>query len=87
MLSVSLRNVSEHDDMAKKKAAPPGPKTLFAVKGTDAWFEWLKEYAEFASVSAMSAIDLALKGQAKRDGFDKPMPRRIGKATGKGSDE
>lgn len=70
--------------MAKKKAPPPGPKTLFAVKGSDAWFGWLKRYADFAGVSAMSAIDLALKDKARRDGFAEPMPKRIGKASSGG---
>jgi hypothetical protein len=69
--------------MAKKKPGPKGPKTLFAVKGSEEWFDWLKRYADFAGVSAMTAIDLALKDKARRDGFSEPMPKRIGRASGK----
>lgn len=73
--------VAELDEMAKKKAsgdaAPKGQKTLFAVKGDEDWYEWLKQYADHVGVSAMVAIDLALKGQAKRDGFADPMPKRV----------
>ena len=64
--------------MAKKKA-PAAPKTLFAVKGTEEWFGWLKRYADHVGVPAMSAIDLALKDKAKRDGFAEAMPKRIGR--------
>ncbi len=56
-------------------------KTLFAVKGSEEWFEWLKQYADFAGVSMMSAIDLALKDKARRDGFPEAMPKRIARAS------
>ena len=59
--------------MARKKAGPipeaEQPKTLFAVKGTQAWHDWLKDYAEGQGVAVMTVIDHALREQAKRDGF------------------
>ncbi len=67
--------------MSKKKAGsiPEGeqPKTLFSIKGTQAWHEWLKEYAESRGMAVMAVIDHALREQAKKDGFPKPMPKRF----------
>jgi hypothetical protein len=82
-LDQSTTAVAERGPMAKKKAEPKGQKTLFAVKGSDEWFDWLKRYADSVGVSAMVAIDLALKDKAKRDGFPEPMPKRIGSASRK----
>jgi hypothetical protein len=48
-----------------------------ALKGDPAWLDWLKEYADFLGVQATTAIDLALRDQAKDDGFAKPMPKRM----------
>lgn len=70
-------------DMAKNKARQPEPepdepiKTLFAVKGRPVWFDWLREYAEFLGMPTTTTFDLALREQAKRDGFPKPMPKRM----------
>lgn len=72
-------------EMAKSRAdsgsqdAEDKPKTLFAVKGRPAWHAWLKEYAESIGMDAMGAIDNALRQQAKRDEFPKPMPKRMSK--------
>lgn len=67
--------------MAKsgKKTPEPEPaqKTLFSIKGDPAWFEWLKRYADFLGVAATTTIDLAVREQAKRDGFKEPMPKRL----------
>ncbi len=65
------------DPMARKKAEPEVPKTLFAVKGVESWFEWLKEFADSTGTTAMSAIDQALIERAQKLGF-RPMPRRMG---------
>lgn len=72
--------VLERDDMAKAKKGKPVPETpkpLFSVKGLPSWHAWLKEYARFLGLTATSAMDVALREQAKRDGFTKPMPPRF----------
>ena len=72
--------VAELEPMPKKSPEPDdAPKTLFAVKGRETWYEWLRGYAEFAGLNMMTVIDVALREQAKRDGYGKPMPKRMGK--------
>jgi hypothetical protein len=64
--------------MAKgKPKAPQVRKTLIALKGEPVWLEWLNAYADHLGISATTAIDLALRDQAKRDGFTEPMPKRF----------
>lgn len=53
--------------------------TLFAVKGTASWHEWLKQYVDSQGIGIMAAIDNALREAAKRDEFTKPMPKRSAK--------
>jgi hypothetical protein len=68
--------------MAKKKTTPPtreAQRTLISLKGDPAWLDWLKGYADSLGIQATTAIDLALREQAKRDGFGKPMPKRLPK--------
>jgi hypothetical protein len=72
--------VAESGGMAKKKAARREPqRTLVSLKGDPAWLEWLKDYADSLGVQTTTAIDLALRDQAKRDGFARPMPKRLPK--------
>jgi len=47
------------------------------VKGDPEWLEWLTRYAEWLGVGATTAIDISIREQAKRDGFDEPMPKRF----------
>lgn len=76
-------SVLESDEMAKARAGreepDDTPKTLFSVKGRPSWFAWLKEYADSIGMDAVGAIDNALRQQAKRDEFSKPMPKRMGR--------
>lgn len=51
-------------------------KTLFAVKGSQAWHRWLKEFSDLLGTSAMGAIDEALREYAVAKGF-RPMPKRM----------
>jgi hypothetical protein len=62
--------------MAKKRAEPEIPKTLFAIKGVESWYAWLKGFAEFRGIGVMGLIDEALRDHAKREGFPRPMPKR-----------
>jgi hypothetical protein len=52
-------------------------KTLFSMKGDVLWFEWLKEFAEFQGRTATTTIDIAVQELAKKEGFSKPMPKRM----------
>jgi hypothetical protein len=68
--------------MAKKKASrpkvvAPDPirKNVISVRGTEAWRDWLNEYAAFRRVPATSLIDQVLAESAKRDGFTSPPER------------
>lgn len=64
--------------MAKaKREAEETPRTLFSVKGLPSWHEWLKRYADFLGLNSTTAMDIALREQAKRDGFKEPMPKRF----------
>jgi hypothetical protein len=64
--------------MAKAKPEPREKrKTLVALKGEPEWLEWANRYADFLGVSVSVAIDLAMRGQSRRDGFDEPMPKRF----------
>ena len=63
--------------MAKEKTRSNAQKSLITIKGEEAWLEWAKRYAEFLGVSVSVAIDLAMRGQSRRDGFEKPMPKRF----------
>jgi hypothetical protein len=68
----------EPSPVAKKKPEPEEPpKTLFATKGRPVWFEWLKEYADSRGMTVSGVIDFSLSEQAKRDGFSRPMPKRM----------
>lgn len=51
-------------------------KTLFAVKGTVTWYDWLRRYATSRGVGIMALIDSALRDDAIRNGFTEPMPKR-----------
>ena len=68
--------------MAKRKEqeADDSPRTLFAVKGRPTWHAWLKGYADSIGTDVMGAIDAALRQQAKRDGYEDPMPKRMTRA-------
>lgn len=62
----------------KKQSKADGPqKTLVSLKGNIEWADWLREYAESIGLPVTNAIDIALREQAKRDGFKRPMPRRF----------
>ena len=72
--------VAERDEMAKAKkpkTAQTFQKSLISLKGDPAWLEWLKEFADSLGVPVTTAIDLSLKDYAKRQGFAKPMPKRL----------
>ena len=66
--------------VVKRKLEPDDiPKTLFAIKGKPSWYAWLKEYADSVDLDVTMTIDNALRHQARRDEFTKPMPRRFGR--------
>ena len=71
----------ERAPMAKAKGSQPddSTKTLLSIKGKPSWYLWLKEYADSLGMDAVGAIDNALRQQAKRDEFPKPMPKRMGR--------
>jgi hypothetical protein len=72
--------ILERNGMAKAKKRKPDPadqKTLIALKGNPDWLEWLKRYADSLGVPLTTSIDIALREQAKRDGFIEPMPKRL----------
>jgi hypothetical protein len=52
-------------------------KPVITLVGTEDWLEWLKRYAEFRGFQMTTAIDVALRDQARRDGFEEPMPKRF----------
>jgi hypothetical protein len=79
MFDLETLAVAEPDAMAKKPEKEE-PQTLFAVKGYPSWFEWLKAAADHEGLPVMNFIDLAVKDRAKRNGFDQPMPRRVGRS-------
>lgn len=79
MLTDDALAVAEPIEMAKKKPIS-GPRTLFAVKGSQEWFDWLKRFADLEGVSAMTLIDLALKEKAQRAKNPEPMPKRIARS-------
>ena len=67
--------------MAKKKAPQQAKgeetirKNVISVRGTEAWRDWLIEYAAFRRVPVTSLIDQVLNEAAKRDGFKLPPER------------
>jgi hypothetical protein len=67
--------------MAKRKMPPKGKaeepirKNVISIRGTEAWREWLIEYAAFRRVPVTSLIDQILNEAAKRDGFKLPPER------------
>jgi hypothetical protein len=58
---------------------PQPQKSLITLNGDPAGLEWLEEYADFLGVANTTAIDISVREQAKRDGFTKPMPKRLPK--------
>jgi hypothetical protein len=73
-------DVAEAMGMAKKRAGDREPqKSLITLKGDPSWLEWLKRYADSLGVTASTALDIAVREQAKRDGFKEPMPKRLPK--------
>lgn len=60
----------------KPKVSEP-LKSLITLRGEPEWLEWLKRYADHLGVQTTTSIDIALREQAKRDGFDEPMPKRF----------
>jgi hypothetical protein len=60
----------------KPKVSEP-LKSLITLRGEPGWLDWLKGYADHLGVQATTAIDIALREQAKRDGFEEPMPKRF----------
>jgi len=71
--------IGANPDAVEAMPFAAGQPTLFAVKGKPSWHAWLKEYADSLGMDATVAIDNALRQQAKRDEFPKPMPKRMGK--------
>jgi hypothetical protein len=64
--------------MAKGKGKPPERlKPLITLRGEPEWLEWLKRYATDRGLQLTTIIDIAVREQAKRDGFDEPMPKRF----------
>jgi hypothetical protein len=62
--------------MAKKKAAKDkGKRSVISIRGSDAWYAWYTELAEFARMPGTVLIDNALAEFAERRGFKKPPPR------------
>jgi hypothetical protein len=67
--------------MSKKKAHQQAKgeetirKNVISVRGTEAWRDWLIEYAAFRRVPVTSLIDQVLNEAAKRDGFKLPPER------------
>lgn len=74
--------------VAKKKTVPepakkrPGPApsgrraNSLSIKAAPEWYEWVKEGAEHCRTDVAKLIDAALIDYLKRQGFEKPAPRR-----------
>ena len=69
------RVAEERKEMAKAK--PKGQTSLITIKGEPAWLEWLRRNANHVGALTTIAIDLALRGHVKRDGFEEPLPKRL----------
>jgi hypothetical protein len=87
-IGYQLGAIAEREGMAKTRGREleptPDPEgkarvSLITLKGDPAWLEWLQEYADFLGVPNTTALDIAVREQAKRDGFGKPMPKRLPK--------
>lgn len=50
-------------------------RNIIAIRGTEEWRAWLKEYAAFRRVPVNVLIDIVLAENAKRDGFRSPPER------------
>lgn len=64
----------------KSKDKDPSPddtvKTLFAVKGSTVWNDWLKRFADSLGTTSLGAIDQCLRDKAEERGFES-MPKRM----------
>ncbi len=78
---LNMADTLETEPMARLKAKQEEPedepvKTLFAVKGSQAWYKWLKDFADKLGTTNLGVIDESLREYATVKGF-RPMPRRI----------
>jgi hypothetical protein len=71
--------------MAKKKAVPkvppstvepPRQRTIFALKGSEEFGEWLSRLARHVGLPQTNTVDQALQAYAELRGFKEPMPTR-----------
>ncbi len=81
ILSLDASPVFEGNDVAKKRAAKPGPKVVptqpnaITIRGSADWKSWLEDFAGRMRTRPTAIIDLALAKLAQQEGFREPPPR------------
>lgn len=60
---------------ARPAADAPERKNRISLRGSEEWWDWVREYAAFRRIPVASLIDQVLNEGAKRDGFRAPPDR------------
>lgn len=55
-------------------ASEPDP-IIFSIRGSQAWREWLRQFAAHRRITTTALIDQVLAETAQREGFVAPPPR------------
>lgn len=72
------------DRLVAKKRGPGRPKKsaketkdyALTIRGTGAWKDWLKRFADFCRRDMVGLVDEALESHAEKKGFEEKPPKR-----------